>query len=80
LGTKLSTAAPPFIITFTICSSDFVFFAPLAPSPFTPSFLPSTVVAVLLGSYAGVATFLAGRSFFPLDFAGVTLGGVAGFG
>ena len=28
LGTKASTAAPPFVITFTICSSDFVFFIP----------------------------------------------------
>ena len=59
-GTKESTAAPPLVTTFTICSSDFVFLTPEE--------------AVFLLSVAGAVRFgagLAGLGFLAGDLAGV---------
>lgn len=56
MGTKESTAAPPFVITFTICSSDFVFFI-----PDVASFLSGEV---LTGAPRLAGTFFFGESAF----------------
>jgi len=71
-GTKLSTAAPPLVITLTICYSVFVFFIPLV----TSFFLSSAEESFLLGAFGGLGAFLGGEtSFFAFDWtalAGVT--------
>ena len=68
----MSTAAPPFVITFTIISSDFVFFTPLVAA--TSFFLSSLEDAFLFGgSFGGLGAFLGETAFFPF---GYTLAGV----
>jgi hypothetical protein len=64
-GTKESTAAPPLVITFTICSSDFVFLTGAGAS-IEGAFR-------LGGDLAGVD--LLGSTFEFLGGFGVTLGG-----
>lgn len=80
-GTSESTAAPPLVITFTICSSDFVFLMPLVAS-FLSYFLSSATGPLRFGgSLAGGSTFL-GLGAFLGDgaFLGVaTFFGVAAF-
>ena len=62
-GTNASTAAPPLVITFTICSYDLVFFTTFVAS-FLSSILSSATVALRFGeSLAGGSTFLGLRPF-----------------
>ena len=65
LGTSESTAAPPFVITFTICSSDFVFLIPDVASFLSVEELTG---APRLGeaSFLGESAFFAVGTFEPL--------------
>ena len=87
MGTNESTAAPPFVITFTICYSDLVFLIPDVTSFLSAEELTG---APRLGeaSFFGGSTFFVDEALEPLSgvafeagtFGGVTLAALLGAG
>lgn len=92
MGTNESTAAPPFVMTFTICSSDLVFLIPDVASFLSATFLSVDVLtgAPRLGdgSFFGESAFFVDEALTPLRgvifragaFGGVTLAATFGAG